>query len=139
MKYSILWYGIFLITILLELFVYSFPFTLLSAIFVYLVLHNVEALIVLFFSSFFLDAVNLLSAGTTASFICVALLILVLYQTKFEVRSAPFISLISSIATSFYAYIAGYEFVLWIYIIVPIGIYLLATVLFTSKKTMLYE
>lgn len=132
-------YVLCIVALCLELSLYAFPFVLVTAIVLYLVTESTESLLFIFVLSFILDAVSLHPLGLSAISIFATILIIALYQAKFEVKSAPFISLVSFWVTSLYAYVSSYEFSLWVYILVPVGIYLVTSVIFSSKKVTLYE
>jgi len=139
MKRTIVTYSLFIVSFLLELFVYPFPFVLLAAILVYLLFDTTESLLVIFLLGFLLDALRLQNAGVTGLFTFVTLVILKLYQAKFEVRSAPFISFLALVAVFLYGLYSGYEFVTWIYILIAICTFLFTTLIFTSRQKIGYE
>jgi len=64
-----------------------------------------------FFMGLFLDVFQLRNLGQTSLFFIVFLIIVLLYERKFEIKTKPFVFLSTFVGTLFYLLLFNYEYV----------------------------
>lgn len=127
--------------ILLQSFVTSVPLTIPIIIFSAVFIRTNIVFFLAFFSGFFLDLLTLNLLGVSSLFFVILVFIIYLYQRKFEIDNAIFVSFISFVASLIYLFLMGsnYAVLSSFMIFLLAGISFLVYKLTTNKKTYSYR
>jgi len=101
------------ITIFLEGTVTALPLVFVSLLCLTILLRNPFMFFVAFLSGIFLDVFAVRTVGQTSIFFLIAVLLIFLYQRKYEINSYPFVTFASFIGSFFYLFVFGYPAAVW--------------------------
>jgi hypothetical protein len=102
------------ITIFLEGTVTTLPLVLVCLLCLTILLRNPFMFFIAFLSGFFLDVFAIRPVGQTSIFFLLVVLLIFLYQRKYEINSYPFVILASFIGSFFYLFMFGYPAPIWL-------------------------
>lgn len=96
-----------LISVLLESTIITLPLTLLIILFSAVVLRDNDVFILAFFSGLFLDILTIGAIGLSSLFFVTFIMLIFLYQKKFEIESLSFVSIVALLGSFLYLFITS--------------------------------
>lgn len=96
-----------LVAIFLESTIITIPLTLLIILFAAVILKNNDVFILAFFSGLLLDILRLGTIGLTSAYFVLFVMLIFLYQKKFEIESISFISISALLGSFIYLFFSN--------------------------------
>jgi hypothetical protein len=123
-----------ILSIILEGTITTLPLVFVCLVCLTILMRSQMLFVLAFLSGFFLDAFTLQRIGSSSIFLLVAVLLILLYQRKYEINTYPFVLLASFAGAFFYLLIFGYGSVIWLAVLSSVIAVLLLAVSRLSLK-----
>jgi cell shape-determining protein MreD len=117
----------------------TIPLVLIVLLCLYIVFERTWIFALAFFMGLLLDIFQLRSLGQTSLFFLTFLIIVLLYERKFEIKTKPFVFLSTFVGTLFYLLLFGYDYVFVQALVSSVIGVLLFNGLLTFKKRKMVE
>ena len=90
----------------------TFPLVLLLLLIFYILKRDLWIFFAAFIAGIFLDVISVKTLGESSIFFILFLLVIALYEGKFEIQTLPFVAIASFLGSLIYLFLFGYNFVL---------------------------